>query len=333
MNSTFDIVAVGEILVDFVSREAEDGKKLLLEGNPGGAPANVLAAASKLGRSTALIGKVGQDGFGPFLIREIEIAGVDTQGVVTDPKHPTTLAMVTLDATGNRSFGFYRSQTADVMLCPEDLDLELIEKGRIFHFGSVTLAAEPARSATFAAARHAKSKGIPVSYDPNLRPPLWENMKEARQVIAEGMSLADIAKVSDEELFFLAGDGDLEERSLALAAQYGLKLLVVTRGPRGCLCVRGGEVWTAPTFDTPCVDTTGAGDAFWGATLSQLLELAKTPEELSGEEILSLMDFSNAAGSLATTRKGAIPAMPDRAAIQNCVATVPYLELDKRENA
>ncbi len=326
MDATFDIVAVGEILVDFVSRENGDGRKLLLEGNPGGAPANVLAAAAKLGRRTALIGKVGADGFGPFLTREIQAAGVDTRGVVTDRKHPTTLAMVTLDATGNRSFGFYRSRTADVMLCPEDLDLELIRAGRIFHFGAVTLAAEPARSATFAAARYAKSKGVAVSYDPNLRPPLWEDMEEARQVIAEGMALADIAKVSDEELFFLEGEGELEAQARALAARCGLKLLIVTMGPRGCLCVRGGETWDARTFDTPCVDTTGAGDAFWGATLSQLLELEKGPEELTAEEIASLMDFSNAAGSLATTKRGAIPAMPDRAAILDCIASVPRLQ-------
>lgn len=325
MEKKYDIVTVGELLVDVVAQQSADGEKVLLEGNPGGAPANVLAMASRLGRSTALIGKVGADGFGPFLTRAAAAAGIDVSGVVTDPIHPTTLAMVTLDATGNRSFGFYRSGTADVMLAPEELQLGLIDRCRIFHFGSVTLTAEPARSATFTAARYAREKGTPVSYDPNLRPPLWADLEEARQVIAQGMELADIAKVSDEELFFLLGEGPLEARALELAEKYRLKLLMVTMGPKGCLCAVGGRTCRAHTFDTPCIDTTGAGDAFWGATLTQLLEAGCPPEELTGPQIESLMDFSNAAGSLATTKKGAIPAMPDRQAILDCIKTTPRL--------
>ena len=328
MEKQFDIVAVGEILVDFVSRETADGKKLVLEGNPGGAPANVLAAASRLGKRTGLIGKVGSDGFGPFLTREIAAAGVDVRGVVSDPVNPTTLAMVTLDATGNRSFGFYREKTADVMLTEEDLDLEMIRAGRIFHFGSVTLVTDPAREATFAAARAAREAGCLVSYDPNLRIPLWKDLEEAKRVIAQGMELADLVKVSDEELFFLMGEGDLEEKALALAERYGLHFVMVTMGPRGCMLVQDGKVWSAETYDTPCIDTTGAGDAFWGATLSQLLELGKRPGGLTEEEALRLIDFSNAAGSMATTKRGAIPAMPDRTEIYECMKSVPRLHVD-----
>ena len=328
MEKQFDIVAVGEILVDFVSRETADGKKLVLEGNPGGAPANVLAAASRLGKRTGLIGKVGSDGFGPFLTREIAAAGVDVRGVVSDPVNPTTLAMVTLDVTGNRSFGFYREKTADVMLTEEDLDLEMIRAGRIFHFGSVTLVTDPARGATFAAARAAREAGCLVSYDPNLRIPLWKDLEEAKRVIAQGMELADLVKVSDEELFFLMGEGDLEEKALALAERYGLHFVMVTMGPRGCMLVQDGKVWSAETYDTPCIDTTGAGDAFWGATLSQLLELGKRPGGLTEEEALRLLDFSNAAGSMATTKRGAIPAMPDRTEIYECMKSVPRLHVD-----
>lgn len=326
MSTSFDIVSVGEALIDFVSRWTSDGSKLSLEGNPGGAPANVLAAASRLGKTTALITKVGSDGFGAFLKEQISLAGVNTDYVISDPAHPTTLAMVTLDETGNRSFGFYRTGTADVMLAPEDIDYNVIAGCRIFHFGSVTMTAEPARSATFAAARYAKEHGVFVSYDPNLRKPLWSSMEEAKAAIEEGLTLADAVKLSDDELEFLSEGDNFDEMALALCRRFNLKFLIVTMGPKGCFCVSNDKIVHSKTYDTHCIDTTGAGDAFWGATLTQLLETEKKPWELAEEELRTLLSFSNAAGSLAATKFGAIPAMPTREEIRDCISTVPLVE-------
>ncbi|MDD6679020.1 MAG: carbohydrate kinase [Firmicutes bacterium] len=326
MTPSFDIVTVGEALIDFVSRREPGADKLNLEGNPGGAPANVLSCAARLGKRTAIVTKVGSDGFGSFLQEQISRAGVCTDYMISDPLHPTTLAMVTLDATGNRSFGFYRTQTADVMLSPEDLPYDVIAGARIFHFGSVTMTAEPARSATFAAARYAKEHGVFVSYDPNLRKPLWSSLSEAKEAIEEGLRLADAVKLSDDEMEFLMEGESLEQRAVALVQKFGIRFLIVTMGPKGCFCVCGGQVIHAKTYANACVDTTGAGDAFWGATLTQFLETEKAPWDLSREEITSLLQFSNAAGSLATTKYGAIPAMPTREQIHTCIETASYLE-------
>lgn len=325
MTESFDIVSVGEALIDFVSRKTDNGAKLALEGNPGGAPANVLAAAARLGKRTAIITKVGSDGFGTFLKEQIGRAGVSTDYMISDPYHPTTLAMVTLDDTGNRSFGFYRTGTADVMLTASDIDYDVIGQSRIFHFGSVTMTAEPARSATFAAARYAKEHGVLVSYDPNLRKPLWSSMEEAKSAIEEGLTLADVVKLSDDELEFLTDEGTLDERAAELAKRFNLRFLIVTMGPRGCFCVVGDEIVHSKTYDTHCVDTTGAGDAFWGAALTQLLETDKKPWELELEELERLLSFSNAAGSLAATKFGAIPSLPTREEICECIANVPLI--------
>ena len=228
-----DIVAVGECLIDFVSEQRAD--TLVLEGHPGGAPANVLAMAAKLNCTTQMIAKVGTDAFGSYLIEQLKRAKVGTPGMVQAKKEPTTLAIVSLDATGNRSFGFYRNETADVQLEFSEIDKTLLKNCRVFHFGSVSMTSEPARSATLQAARTAKQAGALISYDPNLRIPLWEDLAQAKEIILQGMRLADVVKLSGEELEFLTS-ADLRAGTEHLYQEYNMRLLAITLGPGGCVC-------------------------------------------------------------------------------------------------
>lgn len=321
MIQKYDILAVGECLIDFVCTSGYG--KLHMEGNPGGAPLNVLAMASKLGLTTAMVGKVGKDRFGDFLLGHIRAANIDSSYMLQS-NDPTTLAIVQLDETGNRSFTFYRDHTADVMLRAEDLPLETVRGAHILHFGSVSLTCEPARGTTLEAVRQAKTAGACISFDPNLRPPLWGSLKEAHKEILAGLELADLVKVSDEELRFVTDEPDVRCGMEQLFRAYPMQLLIVTMGPMGCICRTETGSYASYTFDTPSVDTTGAGDAFWGAALSWIFKNGR-PDTYNDEQIGKLLDFANAAGSLATTRKGALPAMPDEKQIEACIATVPRL--------
>lgn len=317
MNPSYDIVALGECLVDLVCTE-KDGK-IFMEGNPGGAPANVLAMAQKLGQKTALISKVGQDSFGAFLRTHMAEAGMDARYILEDAQHPTTLAIVRLDETGNRDFSFYRDRTADVMLNPEELPAEALTNTKILQYGSLSLVAEPARAATFAAIDAAKAAGAKTAYDPNWRPPLWPSQEAGREMMQKGMEKADLVKVSEEELTLLTGESDPAAGAAALLARYPMQLLAVTMGPEGSMIWNRRGSAAAKAYTVDCLDTTGAGDAFWGAALTWLLEHELDAEDLSTDELMELADFANAAGSLATTKKGAIPAMPDREAILGCM--------------
>ena len=309
----YDILALGECLVDLVCTEA-DGK-IFMEGNPGGAPANVLAMAAKLGKQTALISKVGQDNFGPFLCGHVAAAGIDTDYIVMDTEHPTTLAIVKLDETGNRSFSFYRDRSADVMLSEEELPKEAIASTKVLQFGSLSLVCEPVRSATFAALALAKEAGVKVAYDPNWRPPLWPSEEAGRAMMLRGMEYANYVKVSDEEVVLLTGETDLKAGAEKLLAAYPMEFLAVTMGPAGSMVFNRKASAFAPAYKIGCVDTTGAGDAFWGAALTYILEGSQSVGEYSAEELRALADFANAGGSLASTKKGAIPAMPSREAM------------------
>ncbi|HNW86116.1 MAG TPA: carbohydrate kinase [Candidatus Limiplasma sp.] len=319
----YDVVAIGECLIDFVCTRGEG--KLAMEGNAGGAPANVLAMAAKLGHRTAMISKVGADAFGAFLCEQLASAGIDSDYLLRDADHPTTLAIVQLDKAGNRSFSFYRDRTADVMLRADELPVQLLQSAGILHFGSLSLTAEPVRSATFEAIRIAKDAGAVISYDPNLRPPLWPNLEEARAMLCAGLARADLVKMSEEELQFISGETDLQAGIRKLNREYSLQLLAVTLGERGCLYSVNGQTYASPAFDTHCVDTTGAGDASWGAALSWMMERRCVPKTMTESDVYTLMDFANAAGSLATTRMGAIPAMPDRDTMEACIRTTPRL--------
>lgn len=316
-----DVVALGELLIDFAPGGVTAEGTALFERNPGGAPGNVLAILSKFGMKTALISKVGEDQFGKFLISTVDNIGVQTRGIVITHEANTTLAFVHLDSNGDRNFSFYRKPGADMLLCESEVDIELVKNCKIFHFGTVSMTSEPSRGATFFAAKIAKENGSLISFDPNLRPPLWKDLSEAKKMMGKGLEYADILKVSDEELEFITGIKNLEEGSRYILDNYGIKLILVTLGPKGCFYRLGSETGKLPTYDVITVDTTGAGDAFLGAFLYQFIVRDKPLETLNKRELEQMVDFSNAAGSLATTKKGAIPAMPSITGVEDCMRT------------
>lgn len=308
----FDIVAIGEMLIDFTPCGTDAAGDLVFARKPGGAPANVLVANAKLGGSCAFIGKVGEDAFGRFLESVLKENHIDCQGLVFDRKIPTTLAFVTLDAAGERSFTFYRKPGADVQLFCDEVPFSLIDDCRILHFGSVSLTDEPSRSATLAAVQYAKSAGCLISFDPNFRPFLWPDEKAAIAEMETGLSLCDIVKVSEEEMLLLTGTSDLEQGSRQLMS-WGPSMVLVSRGEHGSFVRVRDLCVSAPGFSVETIDTNGAGDTFLGAVLYQLR--GKQRQDLSAltpEELLKILTFANTAGAIATTRSGAIPAMPTR---------------------
>jgi len=305
-----DLAAIGELLIDFTPSGKSDQGNPLFECNPGGAPANVLAAITRLGGTGAFIGKVGSDTFGSFLSDTLKNNGIDDKGLMFDTKVNTTLAFVHLSETGDRSFSFYRDPGADMMLSFEDVDKDIIKNAKAFHFGSVSMTHEPSRTATLESASCARAMGKTISYDPNLRPALWNSLEEAKEVILKGMEFADILKISEEELTFLTGETDLEKGADRLADLYNGRILLVTLGPDGCFFGMDGRYDRLPTYDVKTIDTTGAGDAFLGGFLFKIRPYFGRLQELTFEELHDAVDFANAVGSLATTRKGAIPAMP-----------------------
>lgn len=325
MKKRYDIIAIGECLVDVLATQSSDGGKLLMEGNPGGAPANVLAMAGKFGAKTAMIGKLGNDMFGNFLKSVLSSQGIDTTYLSMDLTAPTTLAIVSLSDEGDRQFSFYRNQTADISLRPQELDSAMLKEASCMHFGSVSLTGEPSRSATFAAVEAAKSAGALISFDPNLRQPLWKTMEESKEQINKGLSYADIVKLSEDELEFLTGKENIEDGIEQLLCQYPLKLVAVTCGPDGCVCRLGNELLYSRAFDVPVVDTTGAGDAFWGTVLGLMSKLSFNIEGIRAEELSEILKLANAAGSLVTTKKGAIMSMPSESEVQECAESTACL--------
>lgn len=305
----FDVVALGELLIDFTPAGISENGNVLFERNPGGAPANVVACLATLGKRTGFVGKVGDDDFGRFLRQVLIDRGISTQGLLLDVGEQTTLAFVHLQPDGERSFSFYRRPGADTRLRPDEIPPEMLDT-RIFHFGSLSLTAEPARSATKAALRLVRDKNILISYDPNLRPPLWQSLDEARGEMLDVMHMADLVKISLEELEFLTGSTDLEGASQSLQQDYDLKMLLVTLGKEGCYYRLGDLCGHVPGFKVQSIDATGAGDAFLGAILFQILKLDKDLTDWTGEDLIRSVRFANATGALATTKKGAIPAMP-----------------------
>jgi fructokinase len=312
----FDVAALGELLIDFTPYGVSEAGNNLFERNPGGAPANVLVALSKLGKKSAFLGMVGKDQFGIFLRDVLNNNNVDTAGLVLNNKVNTTLAFVHLNEKGDRSFSFYRNPGADMMISESDINYEVIKNSKIFHYGSLSLTDEPARSATLAALKCAKENELVISYDPNLRPPLWKSLDAAKEMINLGMEFADILKVSEEELEFITGIKDFEEGTQVLLNR-GVSLVFVTLGEKGCFYRYKGGTGHVAAFRVNAVDTTGAGDGFLGAVLSKLANksLAKI-NEMSKDELEGIIKFGNAVGALATTKKGAIPAMPSMEQIE-----------------
>ena len=303
-----DITAIGEILIDLTQSGRTEQGIPRFDANPGGAPANLAVAAARLGAKTAFIGRVGRDGYGDFLRRTLEENGVDVSGMSVDEVQHTTLAVVSLDEKGERSFSFYRDPSADVNLRFEDVPAELLGATRVLHFGSVSLTAEPSRSATLEAAKTAKAQGALISYDPNYRASLWRDKQTAIRQMLEPLPLVDILKVSDEELPLLTGLTD-PERGSARLAEKGAKLILVTLGAQGAFYRFGGKTGHVPGVKVTVGDTNGAGDTFFGALLSRLVRKASL-DELSIEELEGMISFANKAAAVTTSRHGAIPAMP-----------------------
>ena len=303
-----DITAIGEILIDLTQSGVTEQGIPCYDANPGGAPANLAVAASRLGANTAFIGRVGKDSYGEFLRRTLEENKVDVSGMSVDPVQHTTLAIVSLDRTGERSFSFYRDPSADVNLRSADVPAELLADTRVLHFGSVSLTAEPSRSATLEAAKNAKEQGAWISYDPNYRASLWCDEQTAVRQMLQPLPLVDILKVSDEELPLLTGLSD-PERGSARLAEKGPKLILVTLGANGAFYRFGGRTGHVPGVKVTVGDTNGAGDTFFGAFLSQLVK-KEALEDLAQEELEAMIAFANRAAAITTSRHGAIPAMP-----------------------
>jgi len=313
---TIDVTALGELLVDFTQSGTSPRGNPVLEANPGGAPCNVLAMLRKLGRSCAFIGKVGQDFFGDMLAGTVQDLGIDIRGLRRDTHVPTTLAFVHTLAGGEREFSFYRSPGADVALTEAELDRDLLTGCRIFHFGSLSLTDEPARRATCRAVELARLAGAVISFDPNLRPPLWGSLSEAREQIAWGLGQCHVLKISDNELEFMTGCSDFDRGAALLRRAYPqIRLMTVTAGAGGSYAYWEGLRAYEPIFDIDgVIEKTGAGDTFCACVLSFVLE--RGLEGLDGEELSSMLRFANAAAGLVTTKKGALKVMPAREDIE-----------------
>ncbi len=309
MEKEYDVVALGELLVDMIGTGESGYGNPVFEANPGGAPCNVLAMLQKLGRKTAFIGKVGRDMFGRRLRSEIVSCGIDDKGLLEDETVPTTLAFVHKLENGDRDFSFYRSPGADVMLKEEEVDLSLIRSSRIFHFGSLSLTDEPSRSATRRAIEEAEKAGILRSYDPNLRMPLWHGEEEAKEQILWGMKHCDILKIADNEILWLTGGKEYDDAIRILQKEYAIPLIALTLGAEGSRIYYRNERICIPAFPQKTVDTTGAGDTYCGCLLNGILEHGLN--ELDEETIRSFGMFASAAAAIVTTRKGALKSMPD----------------------
>lgn len=297
-------VALGEILIDFMP-DLVSGGQLVYTPHVGGAPANVARAMAALGHSSAFIGKVGNDSFGELCKHTLSEAGVDIRGLLTDMQNPTTLALVHLSDDGERSFSFYRNQTADVNLCKEEIPTNLLEAASILHIGSVSLSAEPSAEATLSSIRYTKDKGTIVSYDPNLRPLLWRDMNAARNTILEPLRFCDILKISEEETEFIAGESNPQKAAQLLYDRYGIPLILVSLGRHGCCALHNGHFFSHPGFSANTVDTTGAGDCFFAGALHCILQSSCHLTNLSDAQIADMLRFANAMGAGAVQQKGA----------------------------
>ena len=305
-----DVVALGELLIDFASRSADANGYPTMQALPGGAPANFLAALTKYGKSTAFLGKVGDDTFGHLLVGTVKDAGIETRGIVIDPTVFTTLAFVTFDDAGDRSFSFARKPGADTKLHWEEVDKSLIDEAKVFHFGTLSLTDDPVRTTTQKCVAYAKEQGKLITCDPNLRKPLWRSEEEAKEQILWSLQQADVVKISDDEVDFLWSCTP-EEGADKLLKEFGVSLAMVTLGPKGCLLKTRNAVCQVTSPKVNPVDTTGAGDIFGGSAVYRLLELNKPIEELTAEDLRFIGAYASTAASLSTEAPGGIPSIPE----------------------
>lgn len=305
----YDVVALGELLIDFAMSGQSDQGNNLFEACPGGAPCNVLAMLNKLGKKTAFIGKVGNDQFGKLLKSTIEEIGIDGSGLLMDDDVRTTLAFVHTFADGDRDFSFYRNPGADMMLSEEEVDFDMIRDTKVFHLGTLSMTDEPVRTATKKALDVAKEAGCLISFDPNLRPPLWKSLDTAKEMMEYGFGYCDILKISDNEIQFVSGKEDYDEGIAYLQEKYNIPLIFLTLGKDGSRAYYKGMRVEQGGFKVETIETTGAGDTFCGSVISGVLD--KGIDNLTEENLAEILKFANAAAAVVTTRKGAIRSMPN----------------------
>lgn len=308
-----DVVALGELLIDFACLSTDGDGYPTMAAHPGGAPANFLAALTKFGAKTALLGKVGTDAFGKMLTGTLQKAGIETKGLVATDDTFTTLAFVTFDEHGDREFSFSRKPGADTCITFDELDLSLIDEARVFHFGTLSLTDEPARTTTCKAVAYAKSKGKLITYDPNLRKPLWKDLETAKEQMIWGLRQADVVKISDEEVEFLFGL-DVKDGAKHILDTYGVQLVFVTCGADGCYFKNAVAEGKVPSLaDIQVKDTTGAGDIFGGSAVWKILQYGIHPEELDEAQLRDIVTFACISAGLSTTKSGGISSVPDYA--------------------
>ncbi len=316
---SYDVTALGELLIDFTENGMSQQGNPILEANPGGAPCNVLAMLNKLGKKTAFIGKVGDDNFGHMLADEVKKSGTDVTNLVFDDQVHTTLAFVHTKPDGDRDFSFYRNPGADMMLRKEEVMEDLIQNSKIFHFGTLSSTHEGVREATRHAIDVAKNNGVLVSFDPNLREPLWESLDCAKSEITYGLSKCDILKISDNEVEFMTGTDDYEKGASILREKYDIPLMFVTLGKAGSFAYFKDQMAHAePFLQEGTIETTGAGDTFGACALNYVLEHGI--DALTAENLKELLTFANAGASIITTRRGALRVMPTADEIRQLIA-------------
>lgn len=310
MNKKYDVITLGEMLIDFIEHGKSEQGNPLFEANPGGAPCNVLAMLNKAGRKTAFIGKVGQDLFGNKLKTTLDEVGIDTSNLIIDEDARTTLAFVETFPDGDRDFSFYRNPGADMMLRKEDLHEDLIRDAKIFHYGTLSMTHDGVREATKKAIDIAKESGAILSFDPNLRPPLWKTLDDAKEQVAYGLSKCDVLKISDNEIQWFTGEEDFDAGIAKLREQYNIPLIMLSLGRDGSRAYyKDLRVEVKPFLQDSTIETTGAGDTFGGCCLHYVLKYGL--DNLDEEKLTEMLTFANAAASIVTTRKGALRVMPE----------------------
>ena len=313
----FDVTALGELLIDFTENGKSSQGNPLFEANPGGAPCNVLALLNKMGKKTAFLGKVGKDQFGVLLRETLDDVGIDTSNLLADDQVNTTLAFVHTFPDGDREFSFYRNPGADMMLTAEEVDPEFLSQSRLFHFGTLSMTHDGVREATKKAIKAAKDNGLMISFDPNLRPPLWSSLELAKEQMEYGFQFCDILKISDNEIQFVSGKEDYDEGIRYLQEKYQIPLILLTMGKDGSRAYYKGMRVERSGFQCKTIETTGAGDTFCGSSLNYILE--HDFENLTEEQLAEMLTFANAAAAIVTTRKGAIRAMPEKEEVEKLI--------------
>lgn len=306
----YDVAALGELLIDFALVSTDESGYPTMAANPGGAPTNFLAAMSRFGCKTAFIGKVGNDIFGHRLEATLKGLQIDTKGLIISDEVFTTLAFVTISPSGDREFSFARKPGADMMLTVEELNYSVIDQAKVFHFGTLSMTNEPARSTTYRAVEYAKARGKLISFDPNYRQPLWDDCERAKKQIAWGLSMADVVKISDNEVEFLWGLSP-ENGLNKILSDYNVKLAYVTCGAGGCIYGNHSIIGRAPALNgIHPIDTTGAGDIFGGSAMAVLLGTGKRPEDLREGELEKIARYACTAAGISTERFGGISSVP-----------------------